>query len=186
MVASEDLQMTSRWCHHDVMDLTPYLDRLRTDLNQTAAAGDDQVRAGAERLTAALDAALRLSAMEMLSEAAAEITSSMRTGSVETRLSGREIDFVVTQPTDEPQPAPAAAEEGTDEGELARITVRLPESIKTRAEELANKAGGSLNTWIVSALRAATRENTYTFDIDLSRFSGTGRPEHARRMTGWV
>lgn len=170
------------------MDLTPYLDRLRADLSQTAAAGDDQVRAGAERLTAALEAALRLNAMEMLSEAAAEITSSMRTGSVETRLSGREIDFVVTQPLDEPQPAP---EEDADEGELARITVRLPESIKARAEELANKAGGSLNTWIVNVLRAATRDHAIRIDLDLS---STGlhdtdfpsRTSGTRRMSGWI
>jgi predicted HicB family RNase H-like nuclease len=170
------------------MDLTPYLDRLRADLNQTAAAGDDQVRAGAERLTAALEAALRLNAMEMLSEAAAEITGSMRTGSVETRLNGREIDFVVTQPLDEPRVAP---EEDADEGELARITVRLPESIKTRAEELANRAGGSLNTWIVNVLRAATRDHAIRIDLDLS---STGlndtdfppRTSGTRRMSGWI
>lgn len=170
------------------MDLTPYLDRLRADLNQTAAAGDDQVRAGAERLTAALEAALRLNAMEMLSEAAAEITGSMRTGSVETRLNGREIDFVVTQPVDEP---PVAPEEDADEGELARITVRLPESIKTRAEELATRAGGSLNTWIVNVLRAATRDHAIRIDLDLS---STGlhdtdfpsRTSGTRRMSGWI
>jgi len=168
------------------MDLTPYLDRLRADLVQTAAAGDDQVRAGADRLTAALEPALRLSAMEILSEAAAEITSSMRTGSVEARLTGREIDFVVDQPTSEAAPGPTAPEDAeADEGELARITVRLPESIKARAEELAAKAGGSLNTWIVNALRNATRDsNTYTFDIDLSRM-GKGA-DKSRRMTGWV
>jgi len=167
------------------MDLTPYLERLRADLAQTAAAGDDQVRAGAERLTAALEPALRLSAMEILSEAAAEITSSMRTGSVDARLNGREVEFVVDQPTAEPGPDMAAPEDETDEGEMARITVRLPESIKARAEELAARAGGSLNTWIVNALRNATRDsNTYTFDIDLSRM-GKGA-DKSRRMTGWV
>jgi len=170
------------------MELTPYLERLRADLVQSAAAGDEQVRAGAERLTAALEPALRLSAMEMLSEAAAEITSSMRSGSVETRLAGREIDFVVDQPAAEPGPASGPAspdDDAPDEGELARITVRLPESIKARAEELAAKAGGSLNTWIVNALRNATRDsNTYTFDIDLSRV-GKGA-DKSRRMSGWV
>ncbi len=175
------------------MDLTPYLDRLRADLTQTAAAGDDQVRAGAERLTAALEPALRLSAMEMLSEAAAEITSSMRAGSVETRLTGREIDFVVDQPAHE-QPIAGQSAEGDDgdEGELARITVRLPESVKTKAEELANRAGGSLNTWIVNVLRAATRDHAIRIDLDLSStgLNDTGFPargsDTSRRMTGWV
>jgi len=175
------------------MDLTPYLDRLRADLTQTAAAGDEQVRAGADRLTAALEPALRLSAMEMLSEAAAEITSSMRSGSVETRLTGREIDFVVDQAEtgpEQPSGPTATDDELTDEGELARITVRLPESIKTRAEELAGRAGGSLNTWIVNVLRNATRDSTtYSFDIDLSRLGkgheGRGS-DTSRRMSGWV
>ena len=72
--------MTSRWCHADVMDITPYVDRLRADLAQTAAAGDEQVRTAAERLALALDPAMRLTLMEVLSEASAEITAGMRNG----------------------------------------------------------------------------------------------------------
>jgi ribosomal protein L12E/L44/L45/RPP1/RPP2 len=131
--------------------------------------------------------------MEVLSEAAAEITSAMRAGSVETRLHGRDIEFVV----DHGAPSSAAAappptEDESDEGNLARITLRLPESIKVRAEELAAKGGHSLNTWIVNALRAATRENAVNIDIDLSSipfldrdfpFSKSGG---SRRMSGWV
>lgn len=177
------------------MDLTPYLDRLRADLTQTAAAGDDQVRAGAERLTAALEPAFRLSAMEILSEAAAEITSSMRSGSVETRLSGREIDFVVAEPEAAEHPVAAASArtpfDEDDEGDLARITVRIPESIKARAEEIANRAGGSLNTWIVNVLRAATREPVVNIDLDLGSLRHpTNFPHDAasksRRLSGWI
>ncbi len=44
-----------------------------------------------------------------------------------------------------------------DEGaETSRITLRLPEALKVRAEELATGRGQSLNTWIVNAVRAAT------------------------------
>ena len=153
------------------MDITPYVERLRTDLAQAAAAGDEQVRDAAERLTLALDPSLRLALMEALSQAAAEITTEMRAGSVDVRLTGRELEFVVEDAA--PPPAPAAhrrrpADEEEDDGATARITLRLPESVKTRAEELAAKSGSSLNTWIVNVLRAATREGAINIDIDLS------------------
>jgi hypothetical protein len=181
------------------MDITPYVERLRHDLIQAAAAGDDQVRDAAERLGLALDPSMRLALMEALSQAAAEITSEMRDGSVDVRLTGRELEFVVEHPTPpaEPSsPAPPASDEEGEDGPTARITLRLPESVKTRAEELAGKSGSSLNTWIVNVLRAATREGAINIDIDLSSIPflegndpfgpGRGGRRGTRRMTGWV
>lgn len=182
------------------MDITPYVERLRHDLTQAAAAGDDRVRDAAERLGLALDPSMRLALMEALSQAAAEITTEMRAGSVEVRLTGRELEFVVEQPVPAPAAPPAAAPSGADEveddGATARITLRLPESVKTRAEELAGKTGSSLNTWIVNVLRAATREGAINIDIDLSSIPflegsdpfgpGRGQRRGTRRMTGWV
>lgn len=170
------------------MDLTPYVERLRADLAQTIAAADAPTRTAAERLGQALDPALRLAFMEALSEAAAEITSHLHASTVETRLHGREIDFVVTEPaadataaTAEPGPADGDCD---DEGDLVRITVRVPESIKTRAEELASRTSHSLNTWIVNALRRATREDAT--DIDSPSIPFAGRTPSPRRMTGWI
>jgi hypothetical protein len=182
------------------MDITPYVERLRHDLTQAAAAGDDQVRDAAERLGLALDPSMRLALMEALSQAAAEITTEMRAGSVEVRLTGRELEFVVEDaplaatPAAPPQAAPADEEE--DDGPAARITLRLPEAVKAKAEELAGRSGSSLNTWIVNVLRAATREGAINIDIDLSSIpflEGTdpfgparGGRRGTRRMTGWV
>src|SRR3954454_22261258 len=119
------------------MDITPYVERLRHDLTQAAAAGEPQVRDAAERLALAVDPSMRLALMETLSQAAAEITTEMRAGSVEVRLTGRELEFVVEEPVPVPPPPPAAAPSGADEveddGATARITLRLPESVKTRA-----------------------------------------------------
>ncbi|MCW2779963.1 MAG: hypothetical protein JWR35_412 [Marmoricola sp.] len=179
------------------MDITPYVERLRHDLAQAAASANDQTRDAAERLTLALDPAMRLTLMEALSQATAEITTEMRSGSVEVRLTGRDLEFVVEHPTPAAAPTPPPAAAATDEDEsdvaTARITLRLPEIVKTRAEELAAKGGHSLNTWIVSVLRNATREkNALNIDIDLSSipfldegFPG-GRNRGNRRMTGWV
>jgi len=182
------------------MDITPYVERLREHLAASAAAGDEQIRSAADRLAHALDPSMRLALMEALSQAAAEITTEMRSGSVDVRLTGRELEFVV----EHAGPAPAAstataqppADEDEDDGATARITLRLPEGVKTKAEELAAKTGSSLNTWIVNVLRSATREGAINIDIDLSSIPflegndpfGPGRGGHrgGRRMTGWV
>jgi len=182
------------------MDITPYVERLRHDLAQAAAAGDDQVRDAAERLGLALDPSMRLALMEALSQAAAEITTEMRSGSVDVRLTGRELEFVVEHagpaPTASTATAQPPADEDEDDGATARITLRLPEGVKTKAEELAAKTGSSLNTWIVNVLRTATREGAINIDIDLSSIPflegndpfgpGRGGRRGGRRMTGWV
>jgi hypothetical protein len=186
------------------MDLTPYVDSLRNDLAAAAEAGGAEARAAAERLALALDPAVRLALMDALSQAAAEITGELPQGSVDVRLRGREPQFVVdvpTQPMSAPtmpaQSAPASsedAEEGEDDA-LARITLRIPESVKYKAEELAAKGGHSLNSWIVNVVRAATRDRgAVNVDIDLSSipfldgpgFPPGGRGRGSKRMTGWI
>jgi hypothetical protein len=185
------------------MDITPYVESLRQDLAAAAEAGGPEARAAAERLALALDPAVRLALMDALSQAAAEITSELREGSVEVRLRGREPELVVDVPSGPALPAPpdppappslpgSANEEDEEDGTIARITLRIPEAVKFRAEELAAKSGHSLNGWIVHVLRTATKERgAINVDIDLSSipFFDDGRPrgrQGPRRMTGWV
>src|SRR3954452_3225879 len=155
------------------MDITPYVDSLRRDLVAAAEAAGPEVQAAAERLTFALDPAARLALMEAISQAATEITAEMPNGSVDVRLDGRELAFVVDAPSGPPPPAPPAppappGAEDEEDGGIARITLRLPESVKTKAEEFAARSGHSLNTWLVNVVRAATREGAINVDIDLS------------------
>ena len=177
------------------MDITPYVDSLKRDLMAAAEAAGPEARAAAERLTYALDPAARLAMMEAISQAAAEITAELPSGGVDVRLDGRDLAFVVHAPSAAPQPpappSPPSFDEDEDGG-LARITLRIPESVKTKAEEMAAKSGQSLNTWLVNVVRSATREGAINVDIDLSSipffgndpFSGKNRGN--RRMTGWV
>ncbi|HEU5038779.1 MAG TPA: pilus assembly protein HicB [Nocardioides sp.] len=180
------------------MDITPYVESLRRDLVAAAEAAGPEAREATERLAFALDPAARLALMEAVSQAAAEITAEMSNGGVDVRLNGRELDFVVhatpTAPT-EPDAGPAAppADEAEDDGNVARITLRIPEAVKTKAEEMAARSGHSLNTWLVNVVRAATRsEGAINVDIDLSSipFLGGNDPfggkRGGRRMTGWV
>jgi len=172
------------------MDITPYVDSLRSDLVAAAEAGGDDIKQAAERLVLALAPAARLALMEAISQAAAEITAELPDGGVDVRLDGRELDFVVhvAAPTPPAAPAPAApGADDADEGGLARITLRIPESVKARAEEMAARAGDSLNTWLVKVVRAATHGDGEPRDvtsIPLDAFDPFRRSN--RRMSGWL
>jgi hypothetical protein len=170
------------------MDLTPYVDLLRRDLSAAAEVGGEQGREAARTLLLALDPAARLALMEAVTQAAAEISAELPAGSVEVRLAGRDLDFVVDAPpeppTTPPPPAPPAPPEEVDDGSLARVTLRLPEQVKKRAEDLAGVAGQSLNTWLVNAVRAATASGGND-SFDPFRDSGRSRRGHSR-MSGWL
>jgi hypothetical protein len=179
------------------MDITPFLEGLRRDLASAADAAGPEGRAAADRMLLALEPALRLSLMEALSQAAAEITAELPDAVVEVRLRGRDPELVVdrtepTQPIQASAPAPTEADdEVEDDGTIARVTLRIPESVKNKAEELAGRSGHSLNGWIVTVLRAATSQRAVNVDIDLSSipfFDDRGpRPGRGnRRMTGWA
>lgn len=136
------------------MDLAPYLDSLRRDLAAAAAPGGPEVARAADLLTGALAPAARLCLLDLLSDAAAEITASLETASVEVRLRDRAVDLVVTEiHAVPPTPPPAGTTEPA--GEPARITLRLPEALKDGAERAAAAEGISVNAWLVRAVGTA-------------------------------
>src|SRR3954447_21735175 len=124
------------------MDITSYVESLRRDLLAAADAARPEPGAATERLSYALDPAARLALMEAVSQAAAEITAEMPDGGVDVRLDGRDLAFLVHTTPAAPvsAPAPAADDDLEDEGAVARVTLRIPEAVKTRAEELANRS----------------------------------------------
>jgi hypothetical protein len=143
------------------MDLTPYVESLRRELAVAADAGGEDARALAERLTAPLESAIRLTLLDALSAAADEITRELAPGSVELRLRAGDPGFAVTPaPADEPdEPAPDAqpplAPPEGDDGATARINLRLPEQLKAGVEEAASRERLSVNAWLVRVAAAA-------------------------------
>ena len=137
------------------MDLTPFVDSLRRDLLTTAAAGTEETRRTAELLVAAMDPAVRLAILDALSAATADVTAALPGVTVEVRLQGREPRISVE--TVEPEPEPEAAPDPgpADDAGTARVTLRLPESVKARAEEAAGRSGLSVNAWLVRAVTTA-------------------------------
>lgn len=189
------------------MDLNPYVEALRHDLVAAASAGTEETRRTAELLAGALDSSVRLCLVDALSAAADEITaiwsaaadqSDDASGSVEVRMRGREPQIVVTPPqpgfpappAPPPPPAPPAPPgaptlDAEDDGVTARLTVRLPEGTKSRAEDSASSEGVSLNAWITRVVNGALSGafNEFTQPLASQGRSGSGP---GKRFSGYA
>ncbi|HEY0117720.1 MAG TPA: toxin-antitoxin system HicB family antitoxin [Cellulomonas sp.] len=137
------------------MELGQYVTDLQRQLVDAAANGAEDTRAAAERLAAGLDAATRLVLLDVVSAAVGEITRDLAPGSVDLRLRGREVEFVVTPPTTDPDTDQAPATVDLDDASTSRTTLRLPDALKARVDEAAAADGLSVNTWLVRAVAAA-------------------------------
>jgi hypothetical protein len=141
------------------MDLSPYIASLREDLATAASAGDDNTRRTAAALSGALEPAARLAIMNALADLAAEVTASLDDHVVEVRLDGRDVQVVVTgapSRDDEPQPQEVPVRSfGDATGDISRITLRLVDELKAKAEQAASAQGVSLNTFVAQTLQGA-------------------------------
>lgn len=173
------------------MELDRQVDRLREQLAVAAEAGGEEARALAQRLTAPLDSAVRLMLLDVLAAAAAEITRELAPGSVELRLRGGDPEFVVTAAPADPDEAPGdhagdtlsagpPASAGTGEGGMSRVNLRLPDQLKSRVEQAADREGLSINAWLVRAVAAAVERGNVGVRPE------QGAPRGGQRYTGWV
>jgi predicted DNA binding CopG/RHH family protein len=145
------------------MELDPYLSALRENLTAAAAAGDETTRTAARVLAATLEPAARLAIMNALADLAAEVTLALEDRSVEVRLSGQDVQVVVTGvPTEDSEPMEDTPPPSMGDltGDISRITVRLVEELKTRAEQAAAARGVSLNSFVSQAVQGALHERT--------------------------
>lgn len=145
------------------MNLTIVIDSLKDELTAVADLGDERAAAVGRRLAETLGANLRLRLLDILSQAALELSSNLPSGHVEVRLAGQEPELVYVQGETE------AA--GASEDMSARISLRLPESLKGAVEAAAAREGVSVNTWLVRTLARSVES----------------RPRQApgRRLSGW-
>jgi hypothetical protein len=169
------------------MELTPHLEALRSDLAAAAAVGGDDVARAARLLGDAVEPALRLVLLDLLQEAAEELTTQLGGATVELRLRGRDVELVAAAPP--PAPAPPNPPAGATDAEdgTARLTLRLPEGLKARAEAAAAGDGVSVNTWLVRAVTSAvTAAVTAAASPDPSAaFPFSDLPPGPRRITGF-
>jgi hypothetical protein len=138
------------------MELSEYTETLRREVASiTRVAGEDVARAG-QMIAEALDSSIRLTLLDVLSSAAAEITSRLDNTAIELRLSSGNPTFVIVHAPQELPPLPPTPPgpdrgEGEEETGTSRVTLRLPDGLKARAEAAAAGDGLSLNAWLVRA-----------------------------------
>ena len=148
-----------------LMNVAAYVEALQQDLANVAGIGDEAVAEAARRIPAALESSLRLRLTDALGEAAAELTNQLPDGHVEVRVSAGEPELVYV-------PDPGAPPPSGLEDLSARITLRLPETLKTIVDAAAQEAGMSANTWLLQQI---------TRSADPKRRNQPG----GRRMTGY-
>jgi hypothetical protein len=146
------------------MNVAAYVEALQQDLANVAGIGDEAIAEAARRISAALESTLRLRLMDALGEAAAELASQLPDGHVEVRVTGGEPELVYV-------PEPGAPPTASLEDLTARITLRLPETLKAIVDAAAQEAGVSANTWLLQQI-------TRSADPKRRRTGG-------RRMTGY-
>ena len=138
------------------MNLTIVIEGLREDLQGIAELGDDRSAQIARRLGDALGSNLRLKVLDLLGQAALELSSKLPSGHVEVRLAGQEPELVFVDD------APSDTSGTAGEDLSARITLRLPESLKGSVERAAEREGISANAWLIRAIaRAADSRPTH-------------------------
>jgi hypothetical protein len=149
------------------MNLTIVLEGIQEDLQGLAGLGDERSAEIARRLGEALSSNLRLKLFDLLSQVAVELSSKLPSGHIEVRLAGQEPELVfVDSPRD--QAGSTAGEELS-----ARISLRLPESLKLAVEKAADREGASTNAWLVRAIARAAESRPV--HVSGKRLSGYGQ-----------
>jgi predicted HicB family RNase H-like nuclease len=146
------------------MNIAAFVEALQRDLEAVGGMGDPAVAEAARRIAAALEPSLRLRLMDVLGEAAVELTGQLQNGHVDVRVSGGEPELVYVEEQGEPIAT-------GDDSLSARVTLRLPETLKSIIDAAAQDAGVSANTWLLQ---------------QISRSANPSRPRQGgRRMSGY-
>ena len=152
------------------MDITAHVTAIRGALEDIA--GDDEAeQAAARRMAAAVAPALQLQLLDLLGEVALDVSQQLPDGHFDLQLAGREVLLVYRAEQAAETPAPV------DGSETSRLTVRMPDSLKSAIEAAADAEGTSTNAWLV----AAARRRLAPTPGRLSNPVSTGR-----RITGYV
>lgn len=153
------------------MEIAQFIEALQADLRELASLGGDELVNAAQRLEGAVKQSARLRMIDALTQAALELSEQVPNGHVDVRVAGQDPQFVFVADAPDEAYAPPVPE-----GDHARITLRLPESLKASIEAAANNEGVSVNTWLVRALTRAVHGGGFGF---------SGPSRSGKRITGY-
>ncbi|MDV2475830.1 toxin-antitoxin system HicB family antitoxin [Rhodococcus zopfii] len=168
------------------MNIDTYTAAVTDAVLAAAELGDEQTRRTAAALATAIAAPVRLALLDALSDLATEVSDRLGDRRVTVRLDGRDTVVEVHHgPAPESETPHPTFEEVT--GDISRVTLRLVEQIKSRAEEAAAQNGLSLNTWVAQAVQGALRDQmryqASGFDRNWGSYGPPRRPGAPRSGT---
>lgn len=150
------------------MQVQPIINAVQAALvaQGSLAGGDVAIEEALDHLVAALAPAIRQAAMDLAEQAACEVRA---------QLPDRTVDLVLADGDPSLRIAEAAVDidAGLAEELDARITLRVPPSLKGLIEEAAETTGASVNSWVLDALSRRARNPqhgrgfrmTHSFDL---------------------
>jgi predicted transcriptional regulator len=156
------------------MLISQYVENVRADLESLGRLGGDEVAALASRLAEVAGPALRARLLEALDTVVAESNAESDRSDLSLGLAGDEVVLVRHD---------ALSSEAETPGDLtARFALRMPEDLKGRIEDLAQRNGASTNSWIVRALSSEVADFAERTSRQAERFAR--QSQHQLKGTG--
>lgn len=141
------------------MRLEPILTEVEASIESQLRMAERSVAEAAVGFLEAFRPAVRTALLQVAEQAAAEVGAQLADRRVDVRLSGGDPELIVTPTHRQDLP-------DQDDGVEARITLRLPASLKGLIEDAASSSGDSINGWVVDALRSNARRRSPGTTID--------------------
>jgi hypothetical protein len=147
--------------------MSQFIEALQADLRELAEIGGEELVQATQRLAGAIKQSATLRLIDALTQIALDLSSQLPNGHIEIRLAGQDPQLVYV----EEEPAEPIA---GDDSLAARITLRLPESLKSAVETSAEAEGVSVNAWLVRAIQRAVSGGGTTVRVQRSDKRITG------------
>ena len=145
------------------MKMSKFIDLLSADIKALGKLGGSELESAVSRLIPTLAPVLRTRLLEALAEIADELKAQLPGAHLEARVQGDEIELVYIEEGSVVRENPSDLN--------ARITLRLPEDLKSRIESAATKEGISLNSWL---LKTSDR-GSFSVSIGKRQLKGKGK-----------
>ena len=145
------------------MKMSKFINLLSADIKALGKLGGPELESAVSRLIPTLAPVLRTRLLEALAEIAGELKEQLPGAHLEARVQGDDIELVYIQDGSVIRESPSDLN--------ARITLRLPEDLKSRIESAATKEGISLNSWL---LKTSDR-GSFSVSIGKRQLKGKGK-----------
>ena len=145
------------------MKMSKFIELLSSDIKALGKLGGQELDSAVSRLIPTLAPVLRTRLLEALTEIAEELSEQLPGAHLEARVQGDEIELIYIEDSSTVRENPADLN--------ARITLRLPEDLKSRIESAATNEGISLNSWL---LKTSDR-GSFSVTIGKRQLKGKGK-----------